>query len=292
VTDYQNKVAIVTGGASGIGRAIAEDLARNGARVVVTDLNAEGGQQVAAAIQKLGDQAEAAPLDVTNAAAVQALVSETVARHGRLDFMFNNAGIGVGGEVRDLSLEHWRRIIDVNLWGVIHGVAAAYPVMVKQGFGHLVNTASLAGLIPSPMATPYATTKMAVVGLSLSLRAEAVALGVKVSAICPGFVQSGIYEAATVINVKNEDIIKAIPVKIIAARRAAMIILRGVARNKAIITFPFYARLLWRLHRLHAGLLDPIARKAIKDFRAMRVEPTAMQLSLNEPKNGTTDEHR
>lgn len=273
MADYQSKVAIITGGASGIGRAIAEELARSGARVVVTDLNAEGCQQVAAGLQTSGDHAEAVQLEVTSADAVHTLVSETVARHGRLDFMFNNAGIGVGGEVRDLSLEHWRRIIDVNLWGVIHGVAAAYPVMVKQGFGHIVNTASLAGLIASPMATPYTTTKMAVVGLSLSLRAEAVALGVKVSAICPGFVQSGIYEAATVVNVKNEDIIKAIPVKIIAARRAAQIILRGVARNKPIIAFPFYARLLWRLYRLHAGLLDPLARRAVKDFRAVRTEP-------------------
>ena len=277
--DYQNKVAIVTGSASGIGRAIAEELARNGARVIVTDINVEGSQQVAAAIQKSGNHAEAAPLNVTSADAVQALVSSVVAKHGRLDFLFNNAGIGVGGEVRDLSLEHWRRIVDVNLWGVIHGLAAAYPVMVKQGFGHIVNTASLAGLIPSPMATPYATTKMAVVGLSLSLRAEAVALGVKVSAICPGFVQSGIYEAATVINIKNEDLVKNIPVKIMDARRAAQIILRGVARNKAIITFPFYARLLWRLHRLHAGLLDPIARKAIKDFRAVRTEPQEKDLA-------------
>jgi short-subunit dehydrogenase len=104
--------------------------------------------------------------------------------------MLNNAGIALGGEVRDMDLEHWRRILDVNLWGVIHGTTAAYQVMVKQGFGHIVNTASLGGLIPEPMATAYATTKHAVVGLSTSLRAEAAELRVKVSVVCPGFVQT------------------------------------------------------------------------------------------------------
>jgi NAD(P)-dependent dehydrogenase (short-subunit alcohol dehydrogenase family) len=126
---------------------------------------------------------------------VQELVDETVRDYGRLDYMFNNAGIGMGGEVRDMDLEHWRRVLEVNLWGVTCGTSAAYEEMVRQGFGHIVNTASLAGLIPLPMVAAYCATKHAVVGLSASLRAEAAALGIKVSVVCPGFVETGIFRS-------------------------------------------------------------------------------------------------
>ena len=125
-------------------------------------------------------------VDVTDAVAVQRLVDGTVAREGRLDLLFNNAGIAVFADARDTSLEDWNRLIDVNLRGVVHGVAAAYPLMVRQGSGHIVNTASAAGLLPSPANIAYAATKHAVVGLSLTLRAEAVHHGVGVSVICPG----------------------------------------------------------------------------------------------------------
>ena len=114
---FDQKVAIVTGGASGIGRALCDELARRGVLAVVADLNYEGAQAVASAIAANGGRAVAAPLDVTRATDVARLVEDTIATHGRLDYMFNNAGIGVGGEVRDLTLDHWRKCIDVNLWG-------------------------------------------------------------------------------------------------------------------------------------------------------------------------------
>jgi NAD(P)-dependent dehydrogenase (short-subunit alcohol dehydrogenase family) len=273
MNDFKDKVAIVTGAASGIGRAIAEELSRRSATVTLADINEEGARQIAEAINSQGGRARAAGLDVSSAEDVERIVRETVSEHGRLDYIFNNAGIGVGGEVYEIDLDHWRRITDINLLGVVYGTQAAYRVMIEQGSGHIINTASLAGLIPSPGMTPYSMTKHAVVGLSTALRAEAASFGVRVSVVCPGFVQSGIYEAATMINMEREKFLENIPFRLVEAERAAQIILRGVARNKGVIVFPFYARLFWWLHRLHPGLLSPLARKTLKDFRSSRVKP-------------------
>jgi NAD(P)-dependent dehydrogenase (short-subunit alcohol dehydrogenase family) len=270
VSDFAGRVAIVTGAASGIGRALAEALGRRGARVVVTDLNLAGAEAVADAIVTAGGQARSALLDVTREGDVRQVVDDAVARHGHLDVMVNNAGIAVGGEVRDLTVADWRRIIDVNLLGVVHGVAAAYPRMVSQGNGHIVNIASLAGLGPWPTMAPYAMTKFAVVGLSLSLRAEAASLGVRVSVACPGFVQSGIYEAATIVNADARRLWEKVPFALMTAERAAARILRGVARNEALIVFPFYARLLWWLGRINGALVAPLHRRMLTDFRAVR----------------------
>lgn len=238
-------IAVVTGAASGIGRALAEALGRRGAVVIVSDLNAGGAKAVADAIVAAGGRAESVTTDVSREADVTTLVDATLQRHGRVDLMINNAGIAVGGEVRDLIVADWRRIIDVNLLGVVHGVAAASPRMVAQGSGHILNIASLAGLGPWPTMAPYATTKFAVVGLSLSLRAEAASLGVRVSVACPGFVQSGIYEAAAIANA-------------------------DVHRLWAKIPFPFYARVLWWLGRINGALMTPLHRRTIADFRAVR----------------------
>lgn len=270
---FKNKVAIVTGGASGIGLAISEALARRGCTVIIADINLEAAQQRAAAINEQderGGRVSAAQLNVTNAEEVQLLVEETVSKYGRLDLMFNNAGVGVGGEARDLSLEDWRRIVDVNLMGVIYGTRAAYEVMVKQGFGHIINTASLAGLLGAPFMAPYAATKHAVVGLSKSLRAEAQDLGVRVSAVCPGYIQTNIFDASDYRKVRKEDILERIPFKLMSAEEAARVILRGVEKNKALIVFPGYARLFWMLSRISPRLVAPLERKTVKDFRASR----------------------
>jgi NAD(P)-dependent dehydrogenase (short-subunit alcohol dehydrogenase family) len=267
---FENKVAIVTGGASGIGSALCHEMGRRGATVVVADINIEGAQHVASAITASSGHTRAAHLDVSQADDVQKLIDKTLSRHGRLDYMFNNAGIGIAGEVRDMNLEHWQRILDVNLRGVIYGTTSAYQVMIKQGFGHIVNIASLAGLVPIPMVTAYATTKYGVVGLSTSLRAEAAKLGVKVSVACLGLVRTGICDAATVLNVRREDLLARTPFKMRDASDAARAILRGVLRNKTVITMPFYVRLFWWLYRLNPCLLSPWSHKMLQDFRSLR----------------------
>jgi NAD(P)-dependent dehydrogenase (short-subunit alcohol dehydrogenase family) len=191
---FNRTTGIVTGGASGIGRGLAEELAKRGCEVVLADRQIELAEEVASKTCTSGRKARAFNIDVTDFMAVEQLVQETVERTGRLDYIFNNAGIGIGGNVNLYGIEDWNQMMDVNLHGVINGVQAAFKVMMAQGFGHIVNTASLAGLMPSPGNVAYATTKYAVVGLSNSLRAEAAQLGVRVSVLCPGFVRTAILE--------------------------------------------------------------------------------------------------
>src|SRR3954469_22162216 len=143
---FQNAVAVVTGGASGLGKAICEELGRRGAFVVVTDVQEEGAWTVAAGIASAGGRASWAALDVRDPAAFERLLDETIAAHGRLDYLFNNAGLAAAGEVQKIPLDMWHKVMDVNLWGVIHGATAAYARMVRQGSGHIVNVASLAGI--------------------------------------------------------------------------------------------------------------------------------------------------
>jgi len=264
---FREKVAIVTGGASGIGRALCEELGRRGAVVVVADIHARGAGEAAAAIAAGGGRARPATLDVSRAEDVRALVRETAAEHGRLDYMFNNAGIALLGEVRHMTEEQWQRILDINLLGVLHGTLAAYARMVEQGSGHIVNTASHAGLHPMPGTTFYAAAKHAVVGLSTSLRTEGADLGVKVSVVCPGPVRTAIFAQAVVVKAKR-DFFSRMPAFMFASPAdAARVILEGVARNRAIIVFPLHARILWGLNRIHPGILDFFGRQG---FRALR----------------------
>ncbi len=268
---FAGKVVLITGGASGIGRAVGERLASLGARVFLADKNAAGADQTAAAIRARGGEANGLALDVTDADAYRRVVDELVEREKRIDYFFNNAGIAIGGEIRDLTLDVWRKVIDVNLWGVIHGVTAVYPHMLRQRSGHIVNTASMAGLVPFPGGAVYGVTKFGVVALSTALRAEGHALGVKVSVVCPGFIETPIYQAAIYVNVDREKMIQAIPVKPIPVERCARVIVDGVARDKPIITVGKSAFVAWWFWRLAPSLFLQIAGRSLGDFRRSRL---------------------
>ena len=196
---FLGRSAIVTGGGSGIGAAIGRALVEAGAHVTLGDIDLPAAERVAAELTTVGPgMARAVHLDVTDAAAVQGVVDQVAEDHGRLDLMFNNAGITFGGETELLTLDHWNAVIDVNIRGVVHGVAAAYPLMVRQGGGHIVNTASMGGLMAAGLITSYVMSKHAVVGLSLALRSEAAAKGVGVTAICPSAVETPILEKGAI----------------------------------------------------------------------------------------------
>jgi NAD(P)-dependent dehydrogenase (short-subunit alcohol dehydrogenase family) len=270
-------MAIVTGGASGIGAALGGALVRRGCAVVLADIDADGARRAAERLSAAGPGvAVAACVDVCDPDAVSSLVRDAVAEHGRLDLLFNNAGIGVGGPVEELLLVHWQRTLEVNLYGVIHGVMAAYPLMLRQGYGHIVNTASMAGLVPAPLMAPYATSKFGVVGLSLALRAEAARHGVRVSVVCPGVIdtpildkreQAGLPVPPSVQHVDPRAWLTRLGGPAYPPQRLAEDVLRGVAANRAIIVAPASARLAWRLWRWMPGLM---LRETIRRFERER----------------------
>ncbi len=269
-----SRIAVVTGGASGIGKAISERLVARGDSVVVADVNGDGAAQVAEQLTASGPgTATGVQLDVRDAEAVADCYRKAAADGGRLDLVFNNAGIAIGGEVEELTVEHWDRIIAVNLSGVAYGVAAAYPLMVRQGFGHIVNTASLAGLVPAPFLTPYVMTKHGVVGLSLALRAEARHFGVKVTAICPSFVDTPMVRNPTGTTDLPSTPLMQRAGEMQNANRAydvsklARDVMRGVDRNKALIVTPFNAQVMWRLQRFAPWLLQGITERGVSVVR-------------------------
>jgi NAD(P)-dependent dehydrogenase (short-subunit alcohol dehydrogenase family) len=270
MSHFKDKVAIVTGGASGIGRELCRQLGEHGATVIAADINREGAEHVASSIAGSGGRASAALLDVTDPEATRKLVEGTAGDLGRLDYVFNNAGIAIGGEARDLDWgQHWRRMLDINLMGVIYGSRAAYSVMVEQGFGHIVNTASGAGLFPIPNTTPYVTTKFGVVGLSLSMRAEGADLGVKVSVVCPAMIETPIFEAGSYPNMDREKFLESLPRFLMNdVKDAVRVILRGVSRNRAIIIDSWYGRLMWRIYRFLPALTHLNNRLVAKNSSA------------------------
>ena len=271
---FNQAVALVTGAASGIGKAVSEELAARGAEVILADI--DDAEAVAGGIRSRGGKATAVRLDVRDFAAFKSVVDRAVGEKGRLDYLFNNAGIAVAAEVQDHTLEAWRKIVDVNLMGVVHGVQAAYPGMIAQGFGHIVNTASTAGLLPSPGITSYTATKHAVVGLSRALRAEGAARGVRVSAVCPGPIRTPIISGG-----KHGVLLFKLPEaeqrKLIAelfemlrpldAGVFARRLLDQVARNRGIIVIPGWWKLMWWLDRLSPALSGWLARKGFEQMQ-------------------------
>lgn len=187
------RLALVTGAGSGIGRATSVELARRGADVVVTDIDETAAKETAALVEAAGGHAWAQRLDVADADAWDEVVESVVAAHGVPTIVVNNAGIGMGGPFLATTVEDWRKIIDVNLWGVIHGSRVLGGLMAEHGEGgQVVNVASAAAFAPSRIMSAYGTTKAAVLALTESLRAELSYAGIGVTAVCPGFVDTDI----------------------------------------------------------------------------------------------------
>lgn len=272
--------AIVTGGGSGIGAALVRALVAAGAHVVVADIDLAAARRVAeevtttrsarAGAPAVAGSAQPARLDVTDAEAVSALVEEAISSRGGLDMMFANAGITWGGDTELLSLDQWNAIIDVNVRGVVNCVHAAYPHMIARGSGALVLTASMGGLCPAGLITSYAMTKHAVVGLGLSLRAEAAGRGVGVTVVCPAAVDTAILDKGQLdgfdgrrFYLDGQGVRRPLD-----PDRLAASVLAGVAGNRALVVEPVRARATWRLQRLAPGLMDRMIARYVRASRA------------------------
>jgi NAD(P)-dependent dehydrogenase (short-subunit alcohol dehydrogenase family) len=275
---FADRTAVVTGGASGIGKAMGAVMFRHGAHVVLADLDRETVERAAEELAKSEPAARGSvsgvTADVRDPDAMRALVDEVADRHGQLDFMFNNAGISVGGETHTMPPAYWDRIIDVNVRGVINGVNAAYPRMIAQGRGHIVNTASAAGLAPGALITAYVMSKHAIVGLTTALRPEAATHGVRVSALCPGAVDTPILDEGPPADLPaptegrtpltGRRYMQVVGLTPIPAEKFADAALRQVASNKAIIVVPSSARALWYLARCSPGVIERINRMNVR----------------------------
>ena len=199
--ELQGRVAVVTGAGSGIGSAIAAHLADAGARVLMTDLDGDTVAQAATALRQEGAEVDSFQLDVRDPDAVVAAGREVVQRFGALHIAVNNAGIVNRGLSWELALEDWHRVVDVDLWPVIHGVRAFVPLILASGEeGHVVNVASMAAVLPQERLGPYTVAKHGVLGLSDVLRAELAAIGapVAVSVVFPGGIRSDMNPIGTV----------------------------------------------------------------------------------------------
>jgi NAD(P)-dependent dehydrogenase (short-subunit alcohol dehydrogenase family) len=198
--ELRGRVAVVTGAGSGIGRALAERFASEGMRVVLADVDEARARETATLLGARGAETLVVQTDVQQAAAVEALAARTLAAFGAVHVVCNNAGIaGIARSVWEQPIDGWQQVFGVNLWGVIHGMRTFVPIMLRQGGeGHIVNTASMAGLVSLPLLAPYHATKHAVVTISESLHMELAMTGapVRVSVLCPGFVRTNIGEAS------------------------------------------------------------------------------------------------
>lgn len=231
---FQDKVCIVTGAASGIGLQLTKDLLAARAVVFMADVNAE---TLARARDELGGgNAYAIVTDVTKEEQVRALIERATGQNGRLDILFNNAGIGATSPWENITMDFWRRAMDINLWGVIHGLHYAVPIMRKQGGGHIVNTSSVGGLLNIPYQAVYCASKAAVAAIGECLRFELADENIYVTTVYPGNVATAIFAES---GATPDD---AIPVE-----EAAKTILDTVSRRKSAVVFPEQSRLWAKL---------------------------------------------
>ncbi len=266
MSQWNNKTVLITGAASGIGKALASEMVTRGAKVWLADIN----ESVVTVADELGSLAESLVFNVADYDAWKTAVDTVLATDTRIDYLFNNAGIGFGCDALQLTHEHYDRYIDVNIRGVTNGIALVYPIMAEQGFGTIVNTASMGGLMPSALMSAYAMTKHAVVGLSESLRLEAEHKGVNIITLCPGSVNTAIFDSIGLdgLPVKRFTNLRTYAREkdtSISPQEFAIKALNDIEQNKTLIIYPKLMKILIWIHRYMPGLYVKLTAKNLAD---------------------------
>lgn len=249
MTDLKDKVAVITGAGSGIGRALAYDLARRGAKLAISDVDATGLAETAKQVRVIGAKVHEARLDVTDRAAVLSYADEVASEFGVVNVVINNAGIAFTGDVEKMSFEQIERVMDVDFWGVVHGTKAFLPHLIASGDGHVVNISSLFGLLSMPGQSAYNAAKFAVRGFTESLREEMLINGhpVRVTCVHPGGIKTAIARNAGVVDGEDQATLAELFDKKLARmtpENAAKVILRGVARDRPRVVVGMDAKIL------------------------------------------------
>jgi len=263
---FQGKVCIITGSSSGIGLGLAKELLGRGAVVHMSgwrETNRENLRTTADLLKRYPGKAFSRELDVRDARAVAEYIAD-IAAGGPVDYMFSNAGVGLEMPFIGVDLAVWDKILGVDLYGVIHCVQAVVPLMLEQGHGHIVNTASVAGIVPLPYQAVYCAAKYAVVGFSESLRYELEPYNIKVTAVCPGAVATQIFQRGLDYTVHEE---LPMPEEAIGIDRAALEILEGVEAGRGILPVTDFARAMYENIRSDPARNDVVMRSIARDRR-------------------------